>query len=97
MFYLLFGISGGEVMVVLLLVLLLFGNDKLPEALRMLGKAIGRVNAARDEIARQVNHSMDDTCQAFDDVEVEMEMSEEDKPEVVSDGEGESEGVKAEK
>ncbi|PZX20664.1 sec-independent protein translocase protein TatB [Breznakibacter xylanolyticus] len=72
MFYLLFGISGGEVMVVLLLVLLLFGTDKLPEALRMLGKAIGRVNAARDELTRQVHHSMDDPRHAFEDVEVEL-------------------------
>jgi sec-independent protein translocase protein TatA len=48
-------LGGGEIMVVLLFVLLLFGSNKIPEIARMLGKGLREFRRATDEIKREIN------------------------------------------
>ena len=48
-------ISGSEILIVLLFVLLLFGSSKIPEVARMLGKGMREFRRATDEIKREIN------------------------------------------
>jgi sec-independent protein translocase protein TatA len=55
----LFGIpSGGELIVVLFVVLLLFGGKKIPELMRGLGKGIREFNSARNSIEEEIKEGM---------------------------------------
>lgn len=52
-----FNISGGEIFIILIVVFLIFGPDKIPEIARWLGKGVGEIKKAtsdiRDEISRE--------------------------------------------
>lgn len=50
-------ISGPEIMIVLLVVVMLFGADKIPEIARGLGKAMRQVKDATNDIKREINNS----------------------------------------
>lgn len=50
-------ISGPEIMVVLLLVVMLFGADKIPEIARGLGKTMRQVKDATNDIKREIKDS----------------------------------------
>ncbi len=50
-------ISGGEIVVVLLVVVMLFGADKIPEIARGLGKGIKEVRNAANDIKQEINNS----------------------------------------
>ncbi len=52
-------ISGGEIFIILLIVVMLFGADKIPEIARGLGKGIRQVKDATNEIKREINSSAD--------------------------------------
>ncbi len=47
-------ISGGEIVFILLIILLLFGADKLPEIARMAGKGIKQFKDAAEDIKKEV-------------------------------------------
>ena len=47
-------ISGSEIFIIILVVLLLFGAKKIPEIARMLGKGMNEFRKATDEIKREV-------------------------------------------
>lgn len=51
----LFGISGGEILILLLLVLLLFGPKKIPEIARMIGRGMNEVKKVQREINTEIN------------------------------------------
>ncbi len=51
----LFGISGGEILIILLAVLLLFGPKKIPEIARMLGRGINEVKKVQREINTEIH------------------------------------------
>ncbi len=51
---LLFGISGGEILILLLLILLLFGPRKIPEIARMIGKGMNEVRKVQREINSEI-------------------------------------------
>lgn len=55
-----FNISGGEIFIVLLLVVMLFGAKKIPEIARGLGKGIRQVRDAADDIKNEINRNDDD-------------------------------------
>ncbi len=57
---LLFGISGGEILVLLLIVLLLFGPRKIPEIARMVGKGMNEVRKVQREINSEISRYSDD-------------------------------------
>jgi TatA/E family protein of Tat protein translocase len=51
----LFGISGGEILVLLLIVLLLFGPKKIPEIARMIGRGMNEVKKVQREINTEIH------------------------------------------
>ncbi len=57
--FLIFGLGGQEIFFVFIIVLLLFGGNKIPELMRGLGKGIREFNSARasveDEIRKGIN------------------------------------------
>nr|WP_321450575.1 twin-arginine translocase TatA/TatE family subunit [uncultured Carboxylicivirga sp.] len=59
-------ISGGEILIVGLVVLLLFGAKSIPDVARMLGKGMNEFKRASDEIKRELR---DQTSDIRNDVE----------------------------
>lgn len=59
-FFFLFGISGGEILILLLLVLLLFGPKKIPEIARMLGRGLNEVKKVQREINTEIHRYSED-------------------------------------
>ena len=66
-------ISGGEIFVIFLAVLLLFGANKIPEIARGLGKGFREFQKATDEIKREVNSYTDDIKKESVDIKKEIE------------------------
>lgn len=63
----LFGISGGEILILLLLVLLLFGPKKIPEIARMIGRGMNEVKKVQREINTEIHrYSQDIETEAKD-------------------------------
>lgn len=54
-----FGIGGGEFIVIILVVLMLFGSDKIPEIARGLGKGMAQLKNATNEIKSEIHKSAD--------------------------------------
>ncbi|WP_330443742.1 Sec-independent protein translocase subunit TatA/TatB [Flavobacterium sp. C4GT6] len=65
-----FGIGGGELFFVILVVLMLFGSDKIPEIARSLGKGMKQLKNATNEIKSEINKNTDlnDIKNTFNDV-----------------------------
>ncbi len=65
-------ISGGEIFIILLAILIFFGADKIPEFARMMGKGVREFKKATDDIKRELNESssgvMDDIKSIRDDL-----------------------------
>ncbi|MDR0714396.1 MAG: twin-arginine translocase TatA/TatE family subunit [Bacteroidales bacterium] len=65
-------ISGGEIFIVVLAILLFFGANKIPEFARMMGKGVREFRKATDDIKRELNDSssgvMDDVKAIRDDI-----------------------------
>lgn len=55
-----FNMSGGELAVVFLIVLLLFGGSKVPELMRGLGKGIREFNSAKNSVEDEIREGMRD-------------------------------------
>ncbi len=56
-------ISGSEIFIVFLVILLLFGADKIPELARMFGKGVNEFRKAADDIKREFETSADEVEQ----------------------------------
>ena len=54
MAYILLFFSGGEILVIVLAVLLLFGADALPGVARTVGKLMSEFHKATDDIKREI-------------------------------------------
>lgn len=50
-------VSGPEIIIVLLIVVMLFGADKIPEIARGLGKGMRQIKDATNEVKREINQS----------------------------------------
>lgn len=50
-------IGGPEVFIIILLVVMLFGANKIPEIARTLAKGMSQVKNATNDIKREINHS----------------------------------------
>ena len=50
-------ISGAEIFVILVIVVMLFGSDKLPEIARGLGKGMRQIKDATNDIKREIKNS----------------------------------------
>ena len=64
MMILLFDISGGELMVVLLFVLLFFGSKGIPEMARTLGRTMRQVRDASNEVQREIQRGATEVTRA---------------------------------
>ncbi len=53
-------ISGQEILIVALVVLLLFGSSKIPEMARGLGKGMREFRKAADDIKKEISESVPD-------------------------------------
>jgi sec-independent protein translocase protein TatA len=58
--FLFFNLGGGEIFIVLLVVLLFFGSNKIPELARGLGKGIREFKNAASGVQREIEDSMKD-------------------------------------
>ena len=56
----LIGISGGEIIVVFLFILIFFGADKIPGFARTMGRTIRQVKDATGDIQRDIQNSVKD-------------------------------------
>jgi len=56
-----FNLGGGEIILILALVLILFGAKKLPELAKGLGTGIKEFKKATREVADEVQNSVDET------------------------------------
>ena len=61
-------ISGQEIFIILVIALLLFGADKIPELAKGLGKGMNEFRKATDEIKREINDSTKDIRDDIKDV-----------------------------
>lgn len=57
---LLIGISGGEIIVVFLFILVFFGADKIPGFARTMGRTIRQIKDATGDIQRDIQNSVKD-------------------------------------
>lgn len=53
-------ISGPEIFIVMIVVLLLFGAKKIPEVARGLGKGLNEFKKATDDIKKEINNNTGD-------------------------------------
>ncbi|WP_413511672.1 twin-arginine translocase TatA/TatE family subunit [Myroides odoratus] len=56
-----FGIGGGELFFIILVILMLFGSDKVPEMARAFGKFMAQVKNATNDIKHEINKSAEDS------------------------------------
>ena len=54
------GLSGGEIFIVFMVILLLFGGNKIPELMRGLGKGIREFNNAKNTVEDELRQGMRD-------------------------------------
>jgi TatA/E family protein of Tat protein translocase len=71
-------ISGGEIIIVVLVILLLFGADKIPEFAKTFGKGMQEFRKATEEIKREINQTTDTFTEEVDDVKESLNESVED-------------------
>ncbi len=67
-----FNISGGEIFIVLLVVFLFFGPDKIPEIARWIGKGIGEVKKATSEIRDELTRETEDIRKQTNDIKKDL-------------------------
>lgn len=67
MVFFLFGLSGGEIFVVVMLFLLLFGGKRIPEMAKTIGHGMREFKKATNQIRDEIELS---TVERIDDVEV---------------------------
>lgn len=58
---LLFALGTGEIILIALVVLLIFGGKKIPELMRGLGKGVSQFKKGIKEIDEDINSTTDDT------------------------------------
>jgi sec-independent protein translocase protein TatA len=71
-------ISGQEIVIIALAVLILFGSKKIPEMARGLGKGMREFRKAADDIKRELNQSMPDIKSGLQDIGKDIKDSAED-------------------
>ena len=61
-----FDISGGEIFVILLVVFIIFGPDKIPEIARWIVKSVNEIKRATSEITDEISKETKDIREAAD-------------------------------
>ncbi|MGB3527159.1 MAG: twin-arginine translocase TatA/TatE family subunit [Flavobacteriales bacterium] len=65
--FLLLDVSGGELLVVLLFVLLFFGSKGVPEVARTMGRALRQFRDASAEVQREIEKGANDVKKGFEE------------------------------
>ncbi len=78
MFSIFLFISGQEIFIILLVVLLLFGANKIPEIAKGLGKGMREFKKAADDIKREMNDHTGDLKKDFKEINDEIKNTKED-------------------
>lgn len=55
--YIFLNMGGGEVFIIVLVILMLFGSDKLPGIAKTVGKGLRELNDAKNELQNQIEKS----------------------------------------
>jgi TatA/E family protein of Tat protein translocase len=66
------GISGSEIFLIFLFILIFFGADKIPEFARMLGKGYREFKKAADEIKSEISADTTDLRKDFDSIKEDL-------------------------
>ena len=64
----LFGPVGPEMLIILLVLVLLFGANKIPKLARSTGEAMGEFKKGREEIENELNEAADPEADPVEDV-----------------------------
>jgi sec-independent protein translocase protein TatA len=64
---LLFDISGGELIIILLFVLLFFGSKGIPDIARTLGRTMRQVRDASNEVQREIQRGANDVRRTMEE------------------------------
>jgi sec-independent protein translocase protein TatA len=64
----LFGPVGPEMLIILLVLVLLFGANKIPKLARSTGEAMGEFKKGREEIEEELNEAADPKAEPVEDV-----------------------------
>ena len=81
----LFGVSAGEVLVILLVVLLLFGSKKIPELARSFGKGMSEFKKATEDIKQEFQNNANGIIDDFKKVESEIKQNSNEIREIAND------------
>lgn len=94
-----FSISGGEIFIVLLVVFLFFGPDKIPEIARWIGKGVGEVKKATSDIRDELTKETDDIKKQADKIKKDLSIENPltNKPVVKKDHTGTKDSLDPEK
>ncbi|MFC2137633.1 twin-arginine translocase TatA/TatE family subunit [Bacteroidota bacterium] len=68
MIYTLLFISGPEIIIIFIFILLLFGAKKIPEIARGLGKGLNEFKKAANDIKKEINESGGDITKDIKDI-----------------------------
>ncbi|HAN19585.1 MAG: hypothetical protein A2X13_14920 [Bacteroidetes bacterium GWC2_33_15] len=71
-------ISGSEIFIVFLVILLLFGADKIPEIAKALGKGAREFKKAADEIKKEINSQGSDLKNDLKDIKKDIDKTKND-------------------
>lgn len=77
---LLFDISGGELMVVLLFILLFFGAKGIPDMARTMGRFMRQVRDASNEVQREINKGATEVRRATEEHQRQFRTAMEEAP-----------------
>ena len=64
---LLFGISGGEILVILVFILLLFGSKGIPDIARTMGRTMRQLRDASNEVQREIHRGANDVRRTMEE------------------------------
>ncbi|HNS18135.1 MAG TPA: twin-arginine translocase TatA/TatE family subunit [Bacteroidales bacterium] len=68
-------IGGGEILLILVIVFLLFGPSKLPEMSRKLGKTMNELKKASNDIRREIQQGADEVTRDFKEAKQNIDQS----------------------
>ncbi|MBE0639066.1 MAG: twin-arginine translocase TatA/TatE family subunit [Bacteroidales bacterium] len=67
-----FNISGGELFIIVLVIFLIFGPDKIPEIARWMGKGINQIKRATSEIRDEIDRETGDIRKTTQNIKQEL-------------------------
>ncbi len=67
-----FNISGGEIFIILLVVFIIFGPDKILEISRWIGKGVGEIKKATSEIKEEIDEETSDIRKSANEIKDDL-------------------------